>query len=170
MANISHVDELIDYSNKIIQKIASSQEVIGLILNNPSVVMGSDEALSVYKNLYDYDFVEDTFTQDKAVIMVDADVIRADGGAIKVLEVYVQIVCSKGYMNLTPSVFKGIKGNRRDNIARQVDLLLNGSREFGIGRLELTSINTATVPRGLTSKLLTYRANDFSKDRSKLST
>lgn len=168
MANITHVDALINFSAKIIQKIAASQEVVGLMLNDPDILMTSEAALNIYDDLYDYDYVDDTIDGDKALIMVDVDMLRQSSPTMSDYEIYVQVVCTKQYMKLTPSLFKGVRGNRRDNIVRYIDLLLNGSKEFGIGKLELKRVNTAVVPEKLTSKLLTYKVVDFAQDRTKL--
>ena len=62
-----------------------------------------------------------------AFVTVDVDVTDMSSGTIKDMRVYVEVLVSKTYMALTPSLFKGVKGNRRDNIVRQIDKLLNGS-------------------------------------------
>ena len=168
MDKITHVDALINFSAKIIQKIAASQEVVGLMLNDPDILMTSEAALNIYDDLYDYDYIDDTIDGDKALIMVDVDMLGQSSSTMSDYVIYVQVVCTKKYMKLTPSLFKGVRGNRCNNIVRQVDLLLNGSREFGVGKLELKAINTANVPKNLTSKLLTYKLVDFAHDRTKL--
>ena len=69
------------------------------------------------------------------------------------------------WMKLDTKKFKGVKGNRKDNLLRQIDLLLNNSDEFGIGRLSLQSVNVASVPKPYTSSMLTYSTSDFSRNR-----
>ena len=71
-------------------------------------------------------------------------------------------MCSKQFVDLD---FVGVKGNRRDNLAREIDLLLRGSRDFGIGKLELVSAITSPVPKKFTSKLLTFRAVNFANGK-----
>ena len=67
-------------------------------------------------------------------------------------------------MNIDPSKFKGMIGNRRENLTRYVDKLLSGSDIFGIGELTLTSCRAAPAPTGFSARELTYKISDF-KDR-----
>lgn len=166
MAKQTHLDELIDYSSLIISKLATSPEIVELMLDSPGIDVASEEAEKARERMFDYDYIDDTVLSSGAYIMVDADMVDLPSGTIKELEVYVQIVVSKEFMTLDAKKFKGVKGNRRDNLARRIDLILNGSREFGIGRLQLASARTSSVPDAFTSKLLTYEVVDFAVDRS----
>lgn len=162
MAKKTHIDQIINYTHEVISKIKSSKEVMGLIANNANIDLNDESSAQWESHIYDYDYIDDIPATAGAYIMVDTDVVKASSGTINDFEIYVQVVCSKEYMTLSPSIFKGVKGNRRDNIAREVDLLLNKSNDFGIGQLELSSARTATSPQGFTSKLLIYSIPDFS--------
>ena len=165
MAGVSHIDEIIDYKRKVINALGHSQAVVGLILDDPNIDMGSDTAYSVYDdNLFDYNYIDATQTQASALIMVEVEVPRIPTDTIKDMMLYIQTVVSKDFMQLK-SNFNGVKGNRRDNITRQVDLLLNNSRDFGIGKLKLERVVIANVPDGYTSTMLTYSVPDFARDR-----
>lgn len=165
MAEQTHIDDLIDFSSDVINKLINSKEVVGLIVDKNDPDLFGEDGENARDHMFDYDYIDETVLQAGAYIMVDVDMTEASSGSINDLEIYVQIVVSKKYMNLDPKKFAGIKGNRRDNLARQVDLLLNGSRDFGVGRLQLASARTASVPQAFTSKMLVYRIPDFSKKR-----
>ena len=168
MAVQTHLDELIDYTSKIIAALSNSPEVVGLIVDKaPSEVTEADMD-NARNKMFDFDYIDETVQSAGAFIMVDADMVAAPTGTIKDLEVYVQIAVSKTYVKLSPTIFKGMRGNRRDNLSRQIDLLLNGSRDFGIGKLQLVTARTANVPSSFTSKLLTYRVPDFAVNRAAL--
>jgi len=166
MAVQTHLDQLIDYKSNIIRALLNSKDVVSLIVDkaNPDIYgVDGDTASS---HMFDYDYIDDTVLEAGAFVMVDCDMVAAPTGTIKDLEVYVQVVVSKLFMELDHKKFKGVKGNRCDNLSRQIDLLLNGSRDYGIGRLQLASARTANVPAAFTSRLLTYRIPDFARDRS----
>ena len=168
MAVQTHLDELIDYTSKIIAALSNSPEVVGLIVDKaPSEVTEADMD-NARNKMFDFDYIDETVQSAGAFIMVDADMVAAPTGTIKDLEVYVQIAVSKTYVKLSPTIFKGMRGNRRDNLSRQIDLLLNGSRDFGIGKLQLVTARTANVPPSFTSKMLTYRIPDFAVNRAAL--
>lgn len=163
MAKISHIDEIIDYKKEVIETLGRSQAVVGLILDDIDIDMESDTAYSVYdNNLFNYNYVDDTQTLASALIMVEVEIPRVPTSGIKDVILYVQIVVNKGFMQLK---YGNVKGNRRDNLARQVDLLLNNSKNFGIGKLNLESVGIAGVPDGYTSTMLTYSVPNFARDR-----
>jgi len=166
MATVSHLDEIVDYKKKVVNLLGTSQDVVGLILNNPSIDMNSDVAYSVFdNNLYDYDYIDETATQDRCYIMVETEATTTSP-AMKDVYLHVQVVVPKSMMKLDAKIFKGIKGNRKDNLIRQVDLLLNNRDDFGIGRLQLMRVYIATVPTTFTSTMLTYQVPDFGRNRS----
>lgn len=165
---ISHIDQLVDYNQLVVNRILSSQNVMGLIANDPSLDLDSDAAAEWEDHVFDHAWVDDTVQEAGAFITVDVDIPEMSSGTIKQMRVYIEILVSKNYMKLSPSRFKGCKGNRRDNIVRQVDLLVNGSYDFGIGRLDLKNIRTVTTANKFAGKLLTYEVSDFARDRSKL--
>lgn len=161
----THIDELINYSAKVINAIAESPEVVKLVLDDPDVDMSSDLAESVRDKIYDFNYVDDTVEESGVLIMVDSDIVNMSNPNIADIEVYVQVVVSKHFMRIDSKKFPGVKGNRRDNIARQIDLLLRGRKDFGISRLDLDSAITASVPKKFTSKMLTYSVVNYGEKR-----
>lgn len=165
MAVETHLDQLIEFSSNIIAQLANSPEIVALITDNPEPDVDGVDGEKAREHMYDYDYIDETQTSAGAFIMVDVDMTAADSSTIKDLAIYVQVVVSKTYMRLDPKKFKSVKGNRRDNLVRQIDLILNGSRDFGIGKMQIASARTAIVPTSFTSKMLTYRVYDFSKNK-----
>lgn len=160
--SITNIDELSEYPVKALQKIGTDNTVVGLLLNNPSIDMESDEADAVFnENLFDYNYVDGKTQEVKAYICVETEIPRISSRTIKNMAVYVTVVCHKQYMKLNPLVFQGYIGNRRDNLVRYIDLLLNGNDIFGIGGLELKSVNTINAPEGYTARELVYVVPDF---------
>jgi len=64
-------------------------------------------------------------------------------------------------MQLDRKVFKGVIGNRRDNLVRFIDRLLNFSDIFGIGALSLRAVRTGTLSDKFTIRELEYRVPEF---------
>jgi hypothetical protein len=160
------LQDSIQYKSNIISLICQSPKVVGLLVDDPNVDVDSDEVYEKVKNcIFDYDYVSKTVERSDAFIMVDADMISPSSGSINNWEIYIQVVCHKNYMALDPKVFKGVKGNRRDNLMCEVDNLINGSRIAGIGKLTLFRAITSQVPDSFTSKLLTYGVPEFRRER-----
>ena len=146
MSNPRPLDDMTRYKEAIIKKIAVSQNVIGLLLNDPNIDMDSDEANDVIgRNIFDYDYIDGTVQRADAYIMVDSELDYPSSGSMNQWRVYVQVVCAKVYNALDHKIFKGVPGNRRDNLAQEIDVLLNGERFIGIGDLELLSAATKST-------------------------
>ena len=166
MPDTRPLDDMTLYKEAIIRKIAASQKVIGLLVNDPMIDMDSDEANDIIdRNIFDYDYIDRTVQRSDAYIMVDSELDYPTSGTMNQWRVYVQIVCAKTFNSMDHKIFKGVSGNRRDNLAQEIDALLNGERFIGIGDLELLSAAQATVPDKFNSILLTYRVHDFRRER-----
>lgn len=156
----------IDYKSTVITQICGSQPVLALLADEPSLDIDSDRAYRVTDEcIFDFNYIDRTVERSDAFIMVETDMVEATSGTMNAWELYVQIVCHKGYVGMDAKKFKGIRGNRLDNLICQVDQLLNGTRLFGIGRLELQECSVAVVPDSFASKMLTYRIEDFRRER-----
>ena len=166
MAIQTHLDQIIDYKSDAIYAISQSKIVVGLMLDKIDPDMDGDDYEIAREHMYNFDYIPDTNLASDAYILVDADMVMSPTWTVKDMELYVQIVINKTYMPLKTKLWKGRKGNRLDNLSREIDLALNGSRDFGIGRLQLISARTANVPTAFSSKLLTYRIPDFARDRT----
>ena len=155
-------DELVDYKNKIVNAIESSQEVIDLLVGKQNVDLDSDAAYEVCnKQILDYSFVVDTQLTENNLILIDIETRSRPNYTYKNITVFIQIICHKDSMKLKG--FKGVKGNRRDNLARQIANLLDGRKDFGIGKLVFTDCYVVSVPNPYSSLMVTFEVPNFVK-------
>lgn len=166
MSENTYLDDLVRYKKLIIKEIASSKEVLGLLANDPNIDPDGERAQEIVeKNIFDYDYIDTTVERSDAFIMVESELIKPSSSTINQWYVYVQVVCAKSYNNLDKKIFRGVEGNRRDNLVAEVDRLINGGRDFGIGKLTLMSVGPASVPSGFTSSIATYGVDNFKRER-----
>lgn len=158
------LDELVEYPAKLLQIIGTEKSVVSLLLDDPNIDMESGAADDVFdKYLFDYCYVDGTSEESRAYVCAEAEVIKTPTPTIQDLRLYVTIICHKNFMTMSPSQFPGIIGNRRDNLVRRIDKVLNGSDVFGIGQLTLDSVKTIAAPARFTARELTYKISDFRK-------
>lgn len=164
----THLDEIVRYPAVVITQISADKNCVGLLMDkNPEDVTEDDQDVASEKFIYDYQYIDDTATESTAYIWVETDVPQVKNYQIKDMTVYVTVSCHKRYMRLENTKFKGFMGNRRDNLVRYIDKLLNGTELMGIGKLTLSSARIITAPDGFTSRQLTYFIPDFNtKDLS----
>lgn len=164
MAN-TNLDEIIEYINKVAITLSRSQEVISLITNDPTTP--PEDVDLIGSHIFDYDYVDDTTVETSAFICLDVEIPRVQNENIKDIDLRVFVICHKNYMRLDGKIFKGRRGNRRDNLAREIDALLQGNKSFGIGKLNLEAFDTITVPSRYTGKILQYSVSDFNIRRDR---
>lgn len=168
MSDTTYLDDLVRYKKIILNELASSKDVLELLANNPSIDPDGEEAQEIIEhNMFDYDYIDTTVERSDAFIMVESEMVKPSSGTINQWYIYVQVVCAKSYNKLDKKIFRGVEGNRRDNLAREVDKLLNGGKDFGIGKLTLMSVGPAAVPSGFTSTMITYSVDNFRRERIK---
>jgi len=161
----TNLDEIIEYINKVAIALSTSQEVVSLITNDPATP--PEDVDLIGSHIFDYDYVDDTTVETSAFICLDVEIPRVQNENIKDIELKVFIICHKNYMRLDSKVFKGRRGNRRDNLSREIDALLQGNKSFGIGKLNLEAFDTITVPPRYTGKMLRYNVSDFNIRRDR---
>lgn len=166
MSDNTYLDDLVRYKELIINELASSKEILGLLSNNPDIDPESDEAQAlVANNIFDYGYIDTTVERSDAFIMVESELVKPSSSTINQWYIYVQVVCAKSYNNLDKKIFRGVQGNRRDNLVLEIDKLINGDREFGIGKLTLITVGPSSVPSTFTSSMITYDVNNFRRER-----
>ena len=158
----SYLDQLVEYPALAIRKICEDSTCVGLIVNkSPDDVTYEDQDRVLDKNLFDYQDVDNTVQTTEAFIWAEIDIPDVQNRTVKNCELYITVSCHKNYMKLDPSSFPGFMGNRRDNLVRYIDKLLNNACGFGIGTLKLKSIKTLTNNNGFTAREMTYEVPDF---------
>lgn len=165
MATQTHLDPLIDYKEDIIDMITSDQTIMGLVFDDPNIDMDGDDVFNVRKtNIFDHSYSDNTVQTDKVLILVETGLISVVSKEVNTFEVQIQVICARNYMPLDHSKFKGLRGNRRDNVLRFIAQQLYDAR-LGIGALRLVDVGPVDVPRGFTSMRMTFHSSDFARNR-----
>ena len=158
----TYLDQIVDYTSLVIQKISSDKYCVGLLLNKAFDSVDEndcDEALE--RHIFDYQYVDETTQTSTAYVWVEMEVNDVSNTQIKNNRLYVTVSCHKEYMELDHKIFKGLSGSRRDNLTRYIDKLLNNAGGFGIGNLSLLSVRTLSPVNGFVGRELTYEMPDF---------
>ena len=158
----TYLDQIVEYPAKVMLRLAEDKYCTGLLTNKAFNEVGEDDIdTAADEFIKDYQYVDDTVQQVAAYIWVEMEVNRVDNKTMKGIRLYVSVACHKIYMNLIRQMFKGIKGNRRDNLGRFVDNVLNNYEFLGLGALKLHSVRTVTPINSFTIREITYEIPDF---------
>lgn len=157
----SDIDEIVDYSYKIRSMIINNQEIMALVSDDVNYDPDGDMAETFESHIHDHYYNDETGLSAGAYVLIDTDIMELTSPTMKNIYVYVAVVCTKGFMDIDPKRFKGVKGNRRDNIARLINNMIDNSLEFGIGDMQLINARLGSVPTGYTSRILTYEVPNY---------
>lgn len=158
----TNLDQVVEYPIEIIRRISADKHCVGLLVNKPfEQVNEEDFDTASDENIYDYDYVPETNTTPSAYVLVDTEVNRVENRTIKDMRLYITVICHKSFMKLDRKIFGGIVGNRRNNIVRCVNEVINGQSIIGIGAIALKSLRSVNAPDGFTAKELCYEIPDF---------
>ena len=126
MAINTPLDEIIDYKDTAIKKMLASQDIMSLIFDTPNIDMESDAVYNARKqHFFDYGINPNTIESDTVSIFVQSSMVNRINANFKGMAVTISIVCNVGYIIRDKKKFKGIKGNRIDNIARHIVVALD---------------------------------------------
>lgn len=154
------LDELVDFKYKIVSVLEDSQDIVSLLLDCQNIDMNDDRVNDIDDtNIFDHYYLDYTVQQTGCFIFVETEMSKRVTGTIKDMTVRIYVLCSKDYMKLTK--FKGMKGNRRDNVMRLVSDKLDGSKDFGIGRLTLESCSFVSVPNPYTAMVASFSVSNY---------
>lgn len=165
MANKTHIDQLIDFKEDVIEMMMADKELMGLVFDDPDIDLDSDEVFNVRDtNIYDHSYSDETVQTDGVIILVETELIGVLSKEINSFNIIIQVIVARNYMKLDTRRFKGLRGNRRDNVIRRIEMLLHDKR-LSLGRLSLIDCGPVDVPRGFTSVRMVLSCDDFSRNR-----
>lgn len=167
MANplLTNLDEIVDYPDAIALALSQDQTIVGLLVDDPNAEIGDNNVLG--SQIYNYNFIPDVATDSLSYITIDTVVSDAKTETVKTLKVIITVISNKTNMKLKPTIFKGVAGNRRDNLVRYTDLIVRRMDNLGIGKLQLTA-RTPVAPVSIgvtdyTAKQLVYEVPNFDR-------
>lgn len=148
-----------------LQELTTNKEkLMKLFLSDPTLVKlltnEEDPAIPAfglrYNQVYPYHWLSEAVIQQKSFLCFSVLVPRVISSVVKDVDIKIYIFSHDKIM-----VAKG--GIRIDLIAAAVDDLLNGSAEFGFGKVELGSMRPINPAKDFYGYEITYHVRDFNR-------
>lgn len=156
---MAFLQELADNKEKLLKFFLSNQTLVDLITNDANHPVPSLDLR--YTQVYPYHWLRDTVTEQKSYLCFSVTVPRVPTKVIKDVTMKIWLFSHEGIMR-TP------KGPRIDLIAAAVDDILNGSTEFGFGKVELKSTREITPAKDFYGYEMVYEVQDFNRICSRI--
>lgn len=151
-----HLDEMFLYKNQLLEDLLTDEEIVHLI--NENIDPENAQSL-VYTQVMPFEFYPDTIEHGRVYLCCDVDIRKSatTTSLIYYPTLYIWIFVHKDLLRLREG------GVRTDKLCHLIDKKINGSFKYGLGKLELQSVNRFSVVSDYTGKVLTYNAVDFQK-------
>lgn len=153
---MANLEEFTTYKQTLMKAICTSDSIIDLVkldTDKPEVT-GKDLR---YVRIFPYNYVPLTTENATTFICftVTAPVVKND---------MITELCLTIYVFTHQDIMRTDKGMRTDLLVSEIDKLLNGSLEYGLGRVSLKGCDVMQVPvRGYTGLYSIYSVKDFNR-------
>lgn len=161
-----NLSELGAYKHKVAAIFANDPDIIDILLgkvdedaDTDEMLLGDDE--DSCGHIYEYEYVDDTNETTDTYLCIETVMVKAPTDTAYRVYLYVFAYCHKKIMQSYKK--KGRVGTRVDILAENVDRLLNGNKDFGIGRLRLVSNDVYKPNNSYYGRFLCYEAVDFNR-------
>lgn len=152
-----NLNELYDYKNKLVCGLCSDDEIVKLVTNNDKATVPNQKL--PYTQVFPFQFVPETTDNATTFICLDVDIPEVLNKTFLNPVIYIWIFTHKSLLRLPEG------GVRTDRLSTEVNRLLNGSRIFGLGELNLQSVGRFVPISDYQGRVLTYSAKDFNRSR-----
>lgn len=164
-----NLKEIGEFKNKVISKLINDENIVDVLIGNNknsenagSLLLGKDET-GKGGCVFKFEYVPDTQEMSKTFLCVEIVPYKTNGDTITDMYLYIFIYCSKDIMQTYHR--KQCAGTRIDILASDIDTILNGNSDFGIGPLEWYGSEIYKPAQIYYGRVLTYFVSAFRRNR-----
>lgn len=148
------LQEFFDYKNTLVEHLVTDKELVSLV--NDEIAF-EDASSLIYKQIFPTEYLPETIQDGLTYICCDVDITAVPNKTFLTSVLYIWVFAHKSRMRLP----KG--GVRTDRICARICELINGSRYYGLGELNLYSVKRFAPLTDYNGKLMTFHAKDFNR-------
>lgn len=152
------LNEFFDYKNKLMEDLITNPEIVRL-LNDKCVI---DEKQNpnelIYTQIFPYEYVPDVVDDASTFICFDMDIQKTMNKTFLIPAIYIWVFTHKKLLRLQNN-----NGIRTDKICAEIAKTIDGSRYYGLGELNLTSIKRFSLADNFQGRVMTFQAQDFNR-------
>lgn len=149
------LQDFFDYKNKLMEDLLTNETIVNLIDED---VRFEDAKSLAYNNVFPYEFVPETVQDGKTLICFDVDIQRVPNKTFLYPTLFVWVFTHKSLLRLPDG-----GGVRTDRLCHEICKQINGSREYGLGELNLYSVKRFAPMTDFQGKVITFEMKEFNK-------
>lgn len=146
------LEDFFDYKNQLMEDLLTSESVVKLL--DDQIDIGASKSLA-YTQVFPYEYVPETIEEAKTFICFDVDITRSLDKAFYLPVIYVWVFAHKSKMRLTEG------GVSTDKMVSEISKIINGSRSYGMGTLELYSVKRFAPVADYQGKVMVFNTKEW---------
>ena len=149
-----HLEEFFDYKNLLMQDICKNQRMVYLITEDEKASMPNYTL--PYSQVFPFEFVPETEDNGRTFVCFDIDMKKSAQTRVTYdLILYIWVFTHKSNLRTRD------KRLRLDDMTSVLCQMLNGNRFYGMGKLELESVDGFTPIADYKGKTMVFVARDW---------
>lgn len=149
-----YLDEFFEYKNRLMKDLLTNEDIVSLL--DGELPMEQARTLA-YKQVFPYEYIPETIEHGDTFICFDVDITSVVNKTYLKPALYVWEFTHNSKLRLPEG------GVRTDKLASEIDKVLNGSRYYGMGELNLNSVRRFAPMTDYQGKVLFYEAREFNR-------
>lgn len=150
-----YLSEFFNYKNKLMEDLLTSEKVVKLV--KPEIDFEDANTLA-YTHIFPYEQLPSTTEDGRTYICFDVDIERVYNKTFLAPVIYIWVFSHQSALRLP----KG--GVRTDELCAEITEILDGSRYYGLGELNLYSVKRFSPMTDYQGKCLTFRTKEYNRD------
>lgn len=148
------LEDFFDYKNQMVKDIITNETIVSLIKMDTPI----EEAESlIYTHVFPYEYIPETVQKGQTFVCIDVDIQSVSSKTFLTPIIYVWVFAHSSNIRLPEG------GVRTDKLCSEICKVVNGSRYYGLGELNLYSVKRFAPMTDYQGKLMTFTAREFNR-------
>lgn len=148
------LQDFFDYKNKLMEDLLTNESIVHLV--NSDIPMENAAELA-YTQIFPCEYVAETAQEGWTYICFDVDIQNVSNKTFLTPVLYIWVFAHRSNLRLPEG------GVRTDKICSEICKVINGSRYYGLGELNLYSVKRFAPMSDYNGKLMTFYAKEFNR-------
>ena len=149
------LQDFFDYKNQLMKDLLTNEEIVRL-LDVPGVTVENADELA-YTRVFPCEYVPETVEDGYTFICFDVDITRVEGKTFLSPLLSIWVFTHRSKLRLPEG------GVRTDKLCNEICKAINGSREYGLGELNLYGCRRFAPMTDFQGKVMTFTAKEFNR-------
>lgn len=150
-----HLEELFDYKNKLMEDLCKNPRIVQMVTGDETPLLPAHDL--AYARFFPYEHIPKTASEAGVYICFEVTARKVPNKTFYYPVIYIWIAAHESKMRPEWG------GVLTDQIAIEIDRMLNGNREYGQGELELSAVDTFVPTTDYLGRSLAYATRDFNR-------